>query len=76
MTLSADGKTGNGVHLFDPATAVLRVLDSSATTYSSLTWRADSSDPTVLNEDRFDDGSTYSILEWTNTSSASETLPH
>ena len=39
MAISAEGKIGNGVQLFDPETTVLRVLDSSATTYTGLSWR-------------------------------------
>lgn len=46
--VTTDDKTGNGVHLFDPSTGVLRVIDSAASTYSGLTWRKDSADLAVL----------------------------
>ncbi len=36
FVLSVEGKTGNGVHLYDPETGVLRVLDSSSSIYSGL----------------------------------------
>ena len=36
MTISAEGQTGNGVHLFDPETTVLRVLESASAGYNGL----------------------------------------
>ncbi len=68
MVISADGKIGNGVQLFDPQTAVLRVLDSSPTSYTGLSWRKDAADLAVLRaqtDDRHDEA-TYSVLAWTN----------
>jgi predicted peptidase len=67
MTISADGKTGNGVHLFDPESAVLRVLDSSSAVYKSLAWRKDSADLAVLRAktDEAKEDSTYVVLSWT-----------
>ncbi|MFB3852766.1 MAG: prolyl oligopeptidase family serine peptidase [Vicinamibacterales bacterium] len=67
MTISAAGKTGNGVHLLDPATGVLRVLASAPSVFTGLSWRKDSSDLAVL-EARTDDrreGATHVILAWT-----------
>jgi acetyl esterase/lipase len=66
MIISAEGKAGNGIQLFDPEANVLRVLDSTASTYTDLAWRKDSSDLVVLrarNDDR-KDGSTYTVLAW------------
>ena len=67
MVISADGKIGNGVQLFDPQTAILRVLDSSPTSYTGLSWRKDAADLAVLRaqtDDRHDEA-TYSVLAWT-----------
>ena len=36
MVISADGQAGNGVQMYDAATSVLRVLESTATDYSAL----------------------------------------
>jgi dipeptidyl aminopeptidase/acylaminoacyl peptidase len=68
FTISAAGKTGNGVQLFDPATGVLRVLDSSAATYSGLAWRKDSADLAVFRGKTDDkkDGPTHAVLAWTD----------
>ncbi len=66
MVISADGKIGNGVQLFDPQTTILRVLDSSPTTYTGLSWRKDTTDLAVLRgatDDRHD-GPTHSVLAW------------
>jgi len=67
MIISASGKTGNGVQLFDPETKVLRVLDSSAAIYTDLAWRRGTADLAVLRAKTDDrkDGSTYAILAWT-----------
>ncbi len=76
MIISTDGQAGNGVQIFDPATSVLRVLESSATDYSALAWRADSSDLLVLKaktDDRHD-GPTQVGLVWTGVGTASERL--
>ena len=74
MTISADGKVGNGVHLFDPETTVLRVLDSSATTYTGLSWRRNAPDLAVLRAQTDDrhDGPTHAILAWTGVGSAGQ----
>ena len=48
MTISAEGKTGNGVEVFNPASAQLRVLDSGAALYKGLAWRKDSNDLAAL----------------------------
>lgn len=66
LTINAEDKTGNGVQLFDPETNVLRVLDSSATSYSGLAWRKDSSDLAVLRAKADDkrEGATQILLAW------------
>lgn len=66
LTISAEDKTGNGVQLFDPETSVLRVLDSSATSYSGLTWRKESADLTVLRAKTEEkrEGATQVVLAW------------
>jgi dipeptidyl aminopeptidase/acylaminoacyl peptidase len=67
MTISAEGKLGNGLQLFDPQTTVLRVLDSSPNTYTGLSWRKDTTDLAVLRAQMDDrhDGATHSVLAWT-----------
>ncbi len=67
MTISAEGKTGNAVHLYDAGTGVLRVLDSSSSVYSGLTWRRDAGDLAVYRamEDEKKEGPTQVLLAWT-----------
>lgn len=68
MAISAEGKLGNGVQLFDPQTTILRVLDSSAAIYTGLSWRRDANDLAVLRAQTDDrhDGPTHTILAWTS----------
>jgi dienelactone hydrolase len=74
MTIAADGRTGNGVHLFDPATGVLRVLDSAPSVYAGLSWRDESADLAVLKAKTDDthDGPTEVVLVWRGLGSGSE----
>ena len=67
MTISAEGKSGNGVQIFDPATGALRVLDSAAASYSGIAWRKDAGDLVVLRSktDPARDGPTQIVLAWT-----------
>ena len=53
------------IQLFDSQTASLRVLDSSASTYSNLAWRKDSADLATLKSKTDDkhDGSTYVAVD-------------
>jgi len=67
MVINAEDKLGNGVHLFDPGTGGLRVLESSEAVYGNLTWRTDAPDLAVLRskEDEAMEGPTQVILAWT-----------
>jgi dipeptidyl aminopeptidase/acylaminoacyl peptidase len=67
MTISAEGKVGNGVQLFDPTSGALRVLDSASATFSGLTWRKDADDLAVLRSktEPGRDGPTQVVLAWT-----------
>jgi dipeptidyl aminopeptidase/acylaminoacyl peptidase len=76
MAISAESKTGNGVHLFDPETATLHVLDSSSAVYSGLTWRKDSTDLAAFRartDDRHD-GANEVVLAWTGLAGSEERL--
>lgn len=71
MVIDADGKAGNGLHLFNPETGVLKVLDSKEAVYSGLRWREDSDDLAVFRsfeDDGYDDNSQH-ILTWQKVSS-------
>jgi dipeptidyl aminopeptidase/acylaminoacyl peptidase len=48
LTIAAEDRAGNGVQIFDPASAALRVLDSGSARYGGLTWRKDADDLAVL----------------------------
>jgi len=67
LTISADGKSGNGVQIFDPATGALRVLDSAPASYSGIAWRKDAADLVLLRSktDPTRDGPTQVVLAWT-----------
>ena len=66
MAISTPDKTGSGVQLFDTRTGNIRVLDSSASTYSNLAWRKDGADLAALKSKADDkkDGPTYIVLAW------------
>jgi dipeptidyl aminopeptidase/acylaminoacyl peptidase len=68
MVISAEGRIGNGVHLYDAETSQLRVLESSDAVYSSLSWRDDAPDLAVLRSKDNDgkEGSTEVVLAWTD----------
>ena len=74
MTISAAEKAGNGVHLYNAATGALRVLDSSASSYTGLTWRRDAADLVVLRAkaDEKKEGSTYEALAFLGAGTAAE----
>jgi acetyl esterase/lipase len=66
LLINAPSKVGNAVQLFDPESSTLRVLDTSASTYTGLTWRKDAADLAVLRAKTDDrkDGATYAVLAW------------
>jgi dipeptidyl aminopeptidase/acylaminoacyl peptidase len=74
IAISSPGKLGNGVQLLDPGTNVLRVLDSSSSVYTALAWRKDARDLAVLRAkaDERKDGSTYSVVAWSDLGAANE----
>jgi dipeptidyl aminopeptidase/acylaminoacyl peptidase len=74
MIISAEGKTGNGVHFFDPATTSLRVLDSTPSIYAELAWRKDAADLAVFRAktDERKDGPTQVLLSWTELGAKAE----
>jgi dipeptidyl aminopeptidase/acylaminoacyl peptidase len=67
IAVGVEGRVGNGVHVYHPATGALRVLDSAGSVYSGLTWRRDADDLAVLRSktDPGREGSSHSILAWT-----------
>ena len=67
LAISAEGKAGNGVQLFDAASGVLRVLDSSASIYTGTRLAEERPGPgrvRTKNEDRRE-GPTHLIMAWT-----------
>ena len=77
MTINAEDKTGNGIQIFDVHTAAVRVLDTSASVYSGLSWRKKSADLAVLRakSDDHHEGPTQVALAWTNLGQSSESAP-
>jgi dienelactone hydrolase len=74
LTIDAEDRAGNGVQVFDPAGATLRVLDSSSNRYLGLSWRKDADDLVVLRSstDARHDGATYAIAAWTGVGTSNE----
>jgi len=68
MIIDAEGKSGNGIQLFNAATGEIKVLDSKDTYYKGLTWRRDSDDLAVfrVEKDENYEDSTNVILIWQN----------
>jgi dipeptidyl aminopeptidase/acylaminoacyl peptidase len=66
MTVDALDRAGNGVHLWNPLTGGLRVLDSAPAGYRGLRWRAESTDLAVLRavEEEGHDDPSHLILVW------------
>jgi dipeptidyl aminopeptidase/acylaminoacyl peptidase len=67
LVLSAEGKSGNGVQLYDPETGILRVMDSASAVYTGLAWRKDAPDLAVFRAKTDDkkEGPTQVVLIWT-----------
>ena len=74
MIIATESGTGNGIQLFEPSSGVLRVLDSSSSSYQRLAWRKDSDDLVALrtNKDEQDEDEMNIVLAWKNLSSAPE----
>lgn len=63
---TVDGGVGNGVHVFDATSGVVRPLDSSTSIYSGLAWRKDATALAVLraSTDETREGATHVALVW------------
>jgi dipeptidyl aminopeptidase/acylaminoacyl peptidase len=68
FAITVDGGVGNSLQLYDTATGMLRTLDSSAHTYSGLSWRKDSTSFAALRSSESNDreGSTHTLLAWSD----------
>ena len=66
FAINAEDKTGNGLQLFEPASGLLRVLDSSPSIYTAIVWRRNSDDLVVLRgtTDAKRDGAAHAVLAW------------
>lgn len=75
VTIETDGGAGNGVQLFDAATSVLRVLDSSPALYRALVWRPKSVDLVVLRTqaDKAFKDTTHAVIAWNTLDGPSST---
>ena len=71
MTIGVEGREGNAVQLYDPATGALRVLDSGNAVFGDLVWRKDSSDLAALRSVKNKDyeGESNLVLAWKNLAS-------
>ncbi|MGD2216779.1 MAG: prolyl oligopeptidase family serine peptidase [Gemmatimonadales bacterium] len=72
MTVSTSGGAGNGVQLFDPASGVLRPLDSKSVGYSNLSWREAAFDLALLRAepDTIHEDTAQVVLVWRGLDSA------
>jgi dipeptidyl aminopeptidase/acylaminoacyl peptidase len=70
MTVRPPQGAGHGVHVFDPSSGAVRVLDSGEAPYTGLSWRKDADDLTVLRAktDARRDGPAQVLLAWTGSS--------
>ncbi len=70
FAVTAENGVGNGVQLFDTATGAVRPLDSSASTYSGLSWRKNSAAFAVLRSaaDSSREGPNHTVLVWPDVS--------
>ena len=76
MLISSEGQAGNGIQIYDAGTSVVRVLESTPTDYTGLSWRDDSMDLLVMKAKTDDkhDGPTQVIEVWTGVGTASPKL--
>ncbi len=66
MTVDVEGKTGNGVQVFDAASGSIRSLDAGDLSYTNLQWRAKSTDLAAFRtraDSAFADTS-YAVIAW------------
>ena len=72
FAITIDGGVGNGLQLYDSASGVLRTLDSSASTYSGLSWRKDSASLAALRsaDGNGREGATQTLLVWPDVGSS------
>jgi hypothetical protein len=72
MAISTPDKAGNGIQVFDTQTGNIRVLDSSASTYSNLVWRKNTAELAALKSKTDDkhDGPAYIALAWKDAAKA------
>ncbi|MDH5235849.1 MAG: hypothetical protein OEW77_12910, partial [Gemmatimonadota bacterium] len=66
FTVMADGGAGNGVHVFDGTTGLVRVLESTPAIYRTVAWREGHDDVAVLRTsvDKAFVDTTHVILAW------------
>ncbi|HET7564534.1 MAG TPA: hypothetical protein VFJ96_06040, partial [Gemmatimonadaceae bacterium] len=66
MSIDVDGRTGNGVQVYDVATGTIRSLDASDMVYAGLQWRDHSHDLTAFRS-RIDSAfadTGYAVIAW------------
>ncbi|MCC6243910.1 MAG: S9 family peptidase [Gemmatimonadaceae bacterium] len=76
MTISVDGATGNGVHVFDGASGSVRVLDATPSLYRAISWRPKSDDLAVLRTNvvkEFVD-TAHVVLAWSTVGAANASM--
>ncbi|MCH7782859.1 S9 family peptidase [candidate division KSB1 bacterium] len=68
MIIDAEGKTGNGVRIYDPSDNRIRTLVSESTRFTGLQWREKEDDLAVLQEieDELYEDPTHKVLAWSN----------
>ncbi|MBI4659550.1 MAG: prolyl oligopeptidase family serine peptidase [Verrucomicrobia bacterium] len=67
LVVDAENQAGNGVQLFNPASGVLRALDSAKATYKNLAWRKDADDLAAFKEIKSkeeDEDVYHEVLSW------------
>ena len=66
LIVDADGQAGNGVQIFDPATGVLRSLESASARYTEPVWREEEDDLAFLRVevDSVYEDSSHTVIAW------------
>ena len=77
FTIDAEGKTGNGVQVFDPQTGQLRLLDSGDAMFTGLAWREKDDDLACFRSrtDEGFEGDTQIVLAWRDLAAAGTAAP-